>query len=46
MNKITHIVMGTKSGDFTQWDLLEIEKVANPVVDVLNLNNFIKYNEY
>jgi hypothetical protein len=26
--------------------LLPIEKVENPVVDVLNLNNFTKYNEY
>ncbi|MFZ3274970.1 MAG: transposase, partial [Lutibacter sp.] len=26
--------------------LIEIEKADNPVVDVLNLKNFTKYNEY
>ncbi len=26
--------------------LLSIEKVVIPIVDVLNLNNFAKYNEY
>ncbi len=33
-------------GQTSSSGLLPIEKVAIPIVDVLNLNNFTKHNEY
>ena len=44
--KASHYIYSTASNYVSDSGLLKIEKANIPIVDVLNLNNFTKYNEY
>ena len=46
VEKTFHYVYSSASNYIYDTGLLKIEKAANPVIDVLNLNNFTRYNEY
>ena len=46
VEKASHYVYSSASNYVSDSGLLKIEKAGNPIVDVLNLNNFTKYNEY
>jgi len=46
VEKTSHYVYSSASNYIHDTGLLKIEKAANPVIDVLNLNNFTRYNEY
>jgi hypothetical protein len=46
IEKASHSIYFSASNYVSDKGLLKIEKVDNPIVDVLNLNNFAKYNEY
>jgi hypothetical protein len=44
--KASHYIYSSASNYVSDSGLLKIEIAAIPIVDVLNLNNFTKYNEY
>jgi hypothetical protein len=44
--KTSDYIYSSASNYVSDIGLLPIEKIVNPVVDVLNLNNFTKYNNY
>jgi len=44
--KASHYIYSSASNYVNDCGLLTIEKADNPVVDVLNLNNFARYNDY
>jgi REP element-mobilizing transposase RayT len=44
--KASHYIYSSASNYVSNYGLLKIEKADIPIVDVLNLNNFTKYNEY
>ena len=44
--KASHYIYSSASNYVNDCGLLTIEKADNPVVDVLNLNNFVRYNDY
>jgi hypothetical protein len=44
--KTSDYIYSSTSNYVSDIGLLPIEKIVNPVVDVLNLNNFTKYNNY
>ena len=44
--KASHYVYSSASNYVSDSGLLKIEKADTPIVDVMNLNNFTKYNEY
>ena len=46
VEKASHYVYSSASNYVSDSGLLKIEKADTPIVDVLNLNNFTKYNEY
>ncbi|MFV8333673.1 REP-associated tyrosine transposase [Flavobacterium sp. GSP14] len=46
VEKASHYVYSSASNYVSDSGLLKIEKAATPIVDVMNLNNFTKYNEY
>ena len=46
VEKASHYIYCSASNYVSDSGLLKIEKVDFPVVDVLNLNNFTKYNQY
>ena len=46
VEKASHYIYSSASNYVNDTGLITIEKVDNLVVDVLNLNNFTKYNEY
>ena len=46
VEKASHYVYSSASYYVSDSGLLKIEKADTPIVDVLNLNNFTKYNEY
>jgi REP element-mobilizing transposase RayT len=46
VSKASDYIYSSASNYISDIGLLPKEKVANPVVNVLNLNNFTKYNEY
>ena len=46
LEKASEYIYSSASNYVHDKGLITIEKVDNPVVDVLNLNNFTKYNEY
>ena len=46
VEKASHYVYSSASNYINNSGLIAIEKADNPIVDVLNLNNFTKYNEY
>ena len=46
VEKASHYTYSSASNYVLDKGLLKIEKAAIPIVDVLNLNNFTKYNEY
>lgn len=46
VEKTFHYVYSSAGNYIYDTGLLKIEKAANPVIDVLNLNNFTRYNEY
>jgi REP element-mobilizing transposase RayT len=46
VEKASHYIYSSASNYVSDTGLLKIEKADIPIVDVLNLNNFIRYNEY
>ena len=46
VEKASHYIYSSASNYVNDCGLLTIEKADNPVVDVLNLNNFARYNDY
>ena len=46
VEKTFHYVYSSASNYIYDTGLLKIEKAANPVIDVLKLNNFTRYKEY
>ena len=46
LEKASEYIYSSASNYVHDKGLITIEKADNPVVDVLNLNNFTKYNEY
>ena len=46
VEKASHYVYSSASTYVSDSGLLKIEKADTPIVDVLNLNNFTKYNKY
>ena len=46
VEKTFHYIYSSASNYIYDTGLLKIEKTANPVIDVLKLNNFTRYNEY
>ena len=46
VTKASHYIYSSASNYVSDSGLLKIEKADIPIVDVLNLNNFTKYNEY
>ena len=46
VEKASHYVYSSASNYVSDSGLLKIEKADNSIVDVMNLNNFTKYNEY
>ncbi len=46
VEKTSHYIYSSASNYVSDSGLLKIEKADIPIVDVLNLNNFTKYNEY
>ncbi|WP_158727777.1 MULTISPECIES: REP-associated tyrosine transposase [unclassified Flavobacterium] len=46
VEKASHYVYSSASNYVSDSGLLKIEKADTPIIDVLNLNNFTKYNEY
>ncbi|KIO51545.1 REP-associated tyrosine transposase [Flavobacterium hibernum] len=46
VEKASHYIYSSASNYVYDKGILEIEKADIPIVDVLNLNNFTKYNEY
>ena len=46
VEKASHYVYSSASNYVSDSGLLKIEKADTPIVDVLNLNNFTKYNKY
>ena len=46
VEKASHYIYSSASNYINDSGLMPIEKADNPIVDVLNLNNFTKYNEY
>ncbi|MFV8357167.1 REP-associated tyrosine transposase [Flavobacterium sp. XS1P32] len=46
VEKASHYVYSSASNYVSDSGLLKIEKAATPIVDVMNLNNFTKYNKY
>jgi REP element-mobilizing transposase RayT len=46
VEKASHYIYSSASNYVNDFGLLTIEKADNPVVDVLNLNNFARYNDY
>ena len=46
VEKASHYVYSSASNYVSDSGLLKIEKAATPIVDVMNLNNYTKYNEY
>jgi REP element-mobilizing transposase RayT len=46
VEKASHYIYSSASNYVSDIGLLKIEKADNPVVDVLNLKNFTRYNEY
>ena len=46
VRKASHYVYSSASNYVSDKGLLTIEKADIPIVDVLNLNNFTRYNEY
>ena len=44
--KASHYIYSSASNYVNDCGLLTIEKADNPIVDVLNLNNFARYNDY
>ena len=44
--KASHYIYSSASNYVNDTGLLTIEKADNPVVDVLNLNSFARYNDY
>jgi len=46
VEKASHYVYSSASNYVSDSGLLKTEKADTPIVDVMNLNNFNKYNEY
>ena len=46
VEKASHYIYSSASNYVSDNGLLKIEKANTPIVDVLNLNNFTRYNEY
>lgn len=46
VEKASHYVYSSASNYVSDSGLLKIEKADTPIIDILNLNNFTKYNEY
>lgn len=46
VEKASHYIYSSASNYVNNSGLVKIEKADNPIVDVLNFNNFSKYNEY
>ena len=46
VEKASHYIYSSASNYVSDNGLLKIEKADIPIVDVLNLNNFTRYNEY
>ena len=46
VEKASHYFYSSANNYVSDSGLLKIEKAATPIVDVMNLNNFTKYNEY
>ena len=46
VEKASHYIYYSASNYASDTGLLKIEKADIPIVDVLNLNNFTRYNEY
>ena len=46
VEKASHYIYSSASNYVSDNGLLKIEKADTPIVDVLNLNNFTRYNEY
>jgi REP element-mobilizing transposase RayT len=46
VEKASHYIYSSASNYVNDCGLLTIEKADNPVVDVLNLNSFARYNDY
>ncbi|MFV8357165.1 REP-associated tyrosine transposase [Flavobacterium sp. XS1P32] len=46
VEKASHYIYSSASNYVSDSGLLKIEKADTPFVDVINLNNFTKYNEY
>jgi hypothetical protein len=46
VEKASHYVYSSASNYVSDSGLLKIEKADTSIVDVMNLNNFTKYNEY
>jgi REP element-mobilizing transposase RayT len=46
VEKASHYIYSSASNYVSNNGLLKIEKADTPIVDVLNLNNFTRYNEY
>jgi len=46
VEKASHYIYSSASNYINGSGLIAIEKADNPIVDVLNLNNFTKYNDY
>jgi len=46
VEKASHYIYSSASNYVCDSGLLKMEKADFPIVDVLNLNNFSKYNEY
>ncbi len=46
VKKASHYIYSSASNYLNDCGLLTIEKADNPVVDVLNLNNFARHNDY
>jgi hypothetical protein len=46
VEKASQYIYSSASNYVSDSGLLKIEKATIPILDVLNLNNFTKYNEY
>ncbi|WP_369793034.1 hypothetical protein [Flavobacterium sp. 83] len=46
VEKASQYIYSSASNYINDSGLLKIEKAHNPVVDILNLNAFTKYNQY
>lgn len=46
VEKASHYIYSSTSNYVSDIGLLKIEKADIPIVDILNLNNFTRYNEY